>query len=95
MNTKIPRSFAVGCSLAVLFLVFIGIALTQSSSAGTGNLQVGLETTTTPANNGVNMPPGQINSVIGYHYNHHAGSLAEYAPDRKLFALRFHAAPHL
>jgi photosystem II stability/assembly factor-like uncharacterized protein len=61
MNTKIPRSFAVGCSLAVIFLVFIGITLTQSSSADTGNQKVDLETTTTPGNNGVNMPPGQMN----------------------------------
>lgn len=63
MNTKIPRSFAVGCSIAVFFLVFIGIALTQSSSAGMSNLQVGLETASTPANNDVKMVSGQINSV--------------------------------
>jgi hypothetical protein len=59
MNTKIPRSFAVMITFSVCMMVFLGIAITQPSSATTSVAQSGENATATPAE------PSTLDDMLG------------------------------
>lgn len=63
MNTQLPRSIVIGCALTIVFLILVGIAIMQPSSASPGLAQ-GVDTGTAMPTQ-PNPIDGMLDGVVG------------------------------